>query len=106
MGEMKGRLIFAIISTLLEEAALVVVVLWGLPQIGILIPLWGLIIIMIAWAAYSILTYRLGTRALMRDLLVGLPDMIGCKGEVASPLAPEGMVRIKGELWRARSDGD
>ena len=30
--------------------------------------------------------------------------MVGCKGEVVSRLVPEGMVRIKGETWRARSD--
>ena len=37
--------------------------------------------------------------------MIGLHNMIGCQGEVVSRLAPEGMVRIKGELWRARSDG-
>jgi len=36
--------------------------------------------------------------------VVGLPTMIGSKGKVASPLAPEGQVRIKGELWGATSD--
>jgi len=101
---MTGRLILAIISTLLEEVALVVIVRWGLPQVEIQIPLWGLIILMVVWAAYSVFTYRLGTRALMRKQVVGLPNMIGTKGEVVSPLTPEGLVRIKGELWVAKSD--
>lgn len=100
---MRGRLIFAIISTLLEEAAIAVIVLWGLPQVGIQIPLWGLIIIMVAWITYSIITFRLGTRALRRKQVAGLPNMIGTKGKVVSPLTPEGLVRIKGELWVARS---
>lgn len=100
---MTGRLIFSIISTLLEEAAIAVIVLWGLPQVGIQIPLWGLIIIMVAWVAYSIFAFRLGTRALIRKEVAGLPNMIGTKGEVVSPLTPEGLVRIKGELWVARS---
>jgi len=101
---MKKRLIFAIISTILEEVAIVVIVRWGLPQVEIQIPLWGLIIIMVAWAAYSIFTFQMGTQALQRGQLVGLPNMIGAKGKVVSPLTPEGLVRIQGELWIARSD--
>ncbi len=102
---MRARLIFAVISTLLEEAALVVIVLWGLPQIGIHIPLPGLIALMMVWGAYSLITYRIGSRALKKRPLIGLPDMVGSKGEVVSPLAPEGLVRIMGELWVARSAG-
>ena len=34
---------------------------------------------------------------------VGLPSMIGTNGKVVSPLAPEGLVRIKSELWVATS---
>ena len=38
---------------------------------------------------------------------MGLPTMVGSKGKVASPLAPEGLVMIKSELWGARSaEGD
>ena len=100
---MTGRLILAIISTILEEVAIVVIVLWGLPQVGIQIPLWGLIIMMVVWAAYSIFTFQMGTRALVKKQIVGLPNMIGTKGKVVSPLTPEGLVRIKGELWVAKS---
>lgn len=103
---MKTRLIFAIVSTLLEEAAILVIALWGLPQIGIKIPMWGLILIMVAWAGYSIYTFQMGTRALKREQVVGWPNMIGTEGRVVSPLNPEGLVRIKGELWVAKSDTD
>jgi len=100
---MKGRLIIAIVSTLLEEAALAVGVLWGLPKLGIHIPPWVLIIVMVAWAAYTITTYRMGSRALRKKPIVGLIDMVSSKGEVVRSLVPEGLVRIKGELWRAKS---
>ena len=99
---MMARLILGIISTLLEEAALVAIVLWGLPQIGVHIPLPGLIALMVVWLTYSVITYRMGSRALMKKQLVGLPDMIDGKGKVVSPLAPEGLVRIRGELWVAK----
>lgn len=102
---MTARLIFAIFSTLMEEAALVVIVLWGLPELGIHIPLAGLIALMAAWGAYSVISYRIGSRALRRKVVAGLPAMVGTKGKVVSPLAPKGVVRIKGELWGATSSG-
>ena len=101
--KMSGRLIIAIVSTVLEEAALAVGVLWGLPKLGIHIPLWVLIIVMLAWGAYTIITYRMGSRALRRKPVHGLTAMLGSEGKVVSPLAPKGMVRIKGELWVAKS---
>ena len=100
---MTGRLIFAIISTILEEAAIVVIVLWGLPKIDVHIPLLGLIALTVVWGAYSVMTYRMGSRALRKKPVINLSDMVGSKGKVVSPLAPEGLVRIKGELWVAKS---
>ena len=98
-----ARLILAILSTLLEEAAVVVVVLWGLPKLGIRIPLAGLIALMAALAAYAVITYRMGSRALKRKTVAGLTDMVGSKGKVVTPLDLEGLVRIKGELWKSKS---
>jgi len=98
-----ARLILAILSTLLEEAAVVAVVLWGLPKLGIRIPLAGLIALMAALAAYAVITYRMGSRALRRKTVVGLTDMVGSKGKVVTPLDLEGLVRIKGELWESKS---
>lgn len=102
---MTARLILAIVSTMLEEAAIVVIVLWGLPQLAIHIPLAGLIAVMVAWGAFAVITYRMGSRALKKKPVVGLPTMIGSRGKVVSPLAPEGFIRIKGELWEATSAG-
>ncbi len=98
-----GRLIIAIVSTLLEEAAILVVGLFGLPQMGINIHLAGLIALMVAWLAWSVIVYRIGSRALRRKPLDILPDMVGSRGEVVSPLVPDGLVRIKNELWMAKS---
>ena len=79
------------------------VVLLGLPKLGIHMPLAGLIALMVAWGAFSTFTYRMGSRALRKKPEIGLPDMVDTKGEVVSPLAPEGLVKIKGELWIAKS---
>jgi membrane-bound ClpP family serine protease len=102
---MTGRLIVAIITTLMEEAALAAVVLWGLPRVGIDLHVGVLIALMVALAAYAITTYRMGSRALRRKPVVGLPDMVGARGKAVSDLAPEGTVKIKGELWDSRAEG-
>jgi len=95
----------AILGTLLEEAALAAVVLWGLPLLGIHLPLAGLIALMAVLLAFAVITYRLGSRALGRKPVVGLSDMVGSQGKAVSRLDPEGLVRIKGELWESKSDG-
>jgi membrane-bound ClpP family serine protease len=103
---MRARLVLAILSTLMEEAALAVIVLLGLPHLDIHVPLAGLIALMVAWCAYSVITYRMGSRALKRKSVIGLPGMVGSRGKVVSPLDPEGTIRIKGELWEATSTGE
>jgi membrane-bound ClpP family serine protease len=100
---MTPRLIVAILSTLLEEAALAALLLWGLPQLGIHLPLPVLIVLMAALLAYAVITYRLGSRALEKKPVAGLSDMVGSQGKVVNRLDPEGLVRIKGELWKASS---
>ena len=99
------RLILAVLSTLLEEAAILVIVLWGLPELGVSIPTAGLIAIMVLWAAVSVAIYQVGTRALEKGPVIGLPDMIGSRGKAVGPLVPGGVVRIKSELWEAESAG-
>jgi membrane-bound ClpP family serine protease len=99
----RPRLIFAIVSTIIEEIAIAAAGIWGLPQIGVEFPLWATILIMLAWLFYAIYTYRKGTRALQIGHILGMPNMIGTKGRVTSTLNPEGWVRIRGELWSAKS---
>ena len=101
---MTTRLIMAIISTTLEEAAIVVIVLFGLPKIDIEMPIPVLIILMVAWIAYSVTVYRMGSRALRRKPVINLP-VVGSRGTVVNALAPEGLIKIQSELWIARSNG-
>src|SRR4030095_3325463 len=38
-----------------------------------------------------------------RKVQTGVEDLVGATGEVTSPLAPVGQIRVKGELWEARA---
>ncbi|OGO07950.1 MAG: hypothetical protein A2Y92_02180 [Chloroflexi bacterium RBG_13_57_8] len=100
-----ARLALAVLSTTLEEAAIWVVWRWLLPEFDINIPISALIVIMIGWAAFSTWLFILTTRALKRQAAVGLPSMVGAVGKAASRLAPEGLVKIRGELWGAMAEG-
>ena len=92
----------AIIGTLLEEAVVVVVVLWGLPQLNIHIPLWGLIVSMVAVAIISYFTYRIGRPTFFLRPRVALENIVGSEGKVVKLLAPEGYVKVQGVLWKAK----
>jgi membrane-bound serine protease (ClpP class) len=98
-----ARLIIAVVSTIIEEAAIYVVWRWLLPEFDINLPVSVLIGIMIAWAVFSIALFVFTSRTLRLQGIVGLPTMIGSRGRAASTLDPGGMVRIKGELWGATS---
>ena len=100
---MTPRLVYAVVTTLLEEAAIVAIVLWGLPHLGVHVPLAVLIGVMVVWAANTIIFYRIGSRALRRRPVPGLGSMVGNRGRVVSPLAPDGVVKISDELWEARA---
>jgi membrane-bound serine protease (ClpP class) len=101
---MRQRLLIAIVSTLFEEAAFLVVGVWLLPVWGIKIPLAVIITIMAIWLAWSIFTYRKGTRALLRKPVSGLENMVGSTGIVVKELVPDGLIKIKGELWKSHSN--
>ena len=99
------RLVLAVISTGLEEVAIWAIWRWVLPDFGIRPPWLPLIIIMIVWAAFGTWLFIFTTRTLQRQAQAGLPSMVGTRGRVASALDPEGLVKIRGELWGAVSDG-
>ena len=102
---MSGRLLLAIISTIIEEAALTVIFLVGLPEMDINPPLWLLFVVLTAWAGMAALVYRAGSKALDRKPVIGLSSMVGGRGVVVSPLSPVGLVRVKNELWAAKTEG-
>jgi membrane protein implicated in regulation of membrane protease activity len=95
---------YSIITTLLEEIALAAIVLWLLPVFGIVIPTWGLALMMIAWGTYSYISYRLCKKALDRKVTSPGEAMVGCLGKAKTCLDPNGIVQVSGELWKATTD--
>jgi membrane-bound ClpP family serine protease len=98
-----ARLILAILSSLLDEALIIGVLLWGLPKLGVDIPMPVVIIAVILFALFAVFSFRIGTRVLKMKPVPGLPDLIGVEGKVVKILGPKGVVKIDAELWDARS---
>lgn len=100
---MSGRLILAVVSTILEELALVVIILIGLPELGVNLHVAVLIVLMVVWIVIAILSYQAGSRALKKQPVAGLGTMVGSRGKVVKPLQPEGLIKVGSELWQAKS---
>ncbi|MDO8472969.1 MAG: NfeD family protein [Dehalococcoidia bacterium] len=101
---MRARFWFSLLSTIAQLAGLAAIAVWLLPANGVRLP-WVLFLVAgIVLSAYDTFTYLMGTRALDREPVRGLESMAGLQGVAASDLAPSGIVRIRGELWRARSE--
>jgi membrane-bound ClpP family serine protease len=95
------RLTIAIVSTALQEIAIWAIWRRLLPDFGIFWPLAPMIAIMAVWAALDTWLFIFTTRSLRKGSQAGQTSMLGTKGIVSSPLRPEGLVKIRGELWRA-----
>ena len=97
----KAYLIFNIATGLPKGAVLAAIFLWLLPLWEINIPIWGIILLIVAFVTYEIVTFRLGWRALKRKPSVSPKALVGCYGKATTPLTPEGYVQVQGELWQA-----
>lgn len=99
----KTYFIFNIITGLLKGAVLLSIVFLLLPLWGINIPVWGLILIVVAFLTYEIITFILGKRALERKPAIWSEAMVGRCGKAITPFTPDGYVQVNGELWHAVS---
>jgi membrane-bound ClpP family serine protease len=105
MKKIPVRLAFAILVTLAEEIAIVLIVLLVLPRFGFHLPLPGLIGLVAGVSVYAVTSYRQASRALRKEPVAGFTTMVGSRGKVVSPLAPNGLIKIRDELWEATSAG-
>jgi len=64
-----------------------------------------LVVVAVIVAAFFLIVIRAVVKARHRPLATGIEGLIGTTGVVVTPVAPEGQVRLQGEMWRARSTG-
>lgn len=66
---------------------------------------WGVIIpAVLCTAAFFLFAVGMGLRAQMRKPTTGVEGLVGETGTAITDLAPEGQVRVHGELWKAAAE--
>jgi len=98
---MKSKLIWALLISVIYGITGTAVILWGLPGLGIQLPLYWLIIVFLALAVFSVVSFKVRHQIFLKEPIAGLSSMVGTTGRVITRLTPNGMVKIKGELWEA-----
>lgn len=66
-------------------------------------PGWVGVTIIGVWVVKDLALYPLLRRAYEENPRSGAQLMVGLRGVVTTDLAPEGYIRVRGELWRARA---
>ena len=97
------RILITVLFLLLDDIAIVLIILLILWGLGLSLSLWALIILVVGMGALSVILYRLISPALKQKQVTGAEGMIGLEGKVVTSLAPEGLIKVRGELWKASS---
>ena len=98
-----ARAPLTILVVLLDEIILAAIILFVLWRLGIHLPLWVVIALVVALGVIFLILYKLIAPVLKREPVTGGEGMIGIEGEVVTPLTPEGVIKVRGELWKAYS---
>ena len=94
-----------ILVSLLDDAAgalLILLVLWFL-KIPISLPI--IIFLAVVFAVFAFVMHKMVIPAYRNKKTTGAEGMIGLEGKVIETLMPNGLIKVKGEYWKAKSVG-
>lgn len=92
-----------VLASLIDDAAVLALIFLGLWFFHVKIT-WAIILaVALVVIAFFIIMHKAVVPSLRRKKVTGAEGMVGLKGEVTQPLKPKGVVKIKGEYWKARS---
>ncbi len=92
-----------ILVLLLDDAAALVLVLLVLWFFRITVPLPIAIVTALLLGSLIFITHKVVIPSLHKKKVTGSEGMIGLAGEVVEPLASVGVIKVKGEHWKAKS---
>lgn len=69
------------------------------------VPRWAGTGFLAFWVLKDFAMYPLVRRAYENDAKNGIEALVDGKGMTHEPIAPEGYIKIQGELWKARAEG-
>ena len=100
----KGWLLILVL--LLDDAAALVLVFLVLWFLGIKISLPIMIVIALLLGTFVFITHKVIIPSFHKKKVTGAEGLIGLEGEVIEPLMPVGVIRTKGEYWKAKAVGE
>ncbi len=100
----KGWLLILVL--LLDDVVALVLVFLVLWFLGIKISLPIVIVIALLLGTFAFITHKVIIPSFHKKKVTGSEGMIGLEGEVIESLMPVGVIRIKGEYWKAKAVGE
>ncbi len=94
-----------VLVLLLDEAIVVAVVLLVLWALDIEIPLPIAVVAAMLLGGLIFVIHKAVIPTFHKKQVTGAEGLVGLEGEVVEPLTPVGVIRIKGEYWKAKSVG-
>lgn len=96
-----------VLIALLDDVAALVLIFLVLWYFRVEIPLSAMIVIGLVLGTSIFVLHRAVIPSLRRRRVTGAEGMIGLVGEVVKSLKPDGVIKVGGEYWQAKSlDGD
>ena len=79
--------------------------LFDRPEVSDLnVDFWSVLVpLVLGFAVFGAVVAYAAARSMTRAQVSGVPELIGMTGRVTKALNPEGMISVRGELWKARS---
>lgn len=95
-----------VLLLLLDEAAVVALIVLAFHFFGMQVPLPTMIAIAIIGGIFVLIIHVAVIPSFHRKRVTGREGMVGTQGRVVEPLTPVGTIIVKGEYWKAKSIGD
>ena len=95
-----------VLVLLLDEAAVIVLVIVILQFFKVSIPLPATIIVALVLGGFIFVVHVAVVPSFHRKKVTGQEGMIGAQGRVVEPLMPVGTILVEGERWKAKSVDD
>ena len=94
-----------VLALLLSEAVVLALVIFLLIYLDVKIPLAAMVTLAVVIAAFLIIIHIKVIPSFRWKRVSGHEGMLGLRGEVLQSLTPVGLVRVKGESWKAEAIG-
>ena len=95
-----------VLASLLDDAAMLVLIFLALRFFHVKI-IWPIILVAgLAVVIFFVIMHKAVVPALRRRQMTGTAGMIGVTGKVTQALKPQGVIKINGEYWKAKSIDD